>query len=407
MSIALAGFLTGFAKGAKERVDKEREENEALIQNRLKSAQANRLLFKKEQEAQRQLLQGRLETVSPYLPENATELQKMALIGNEEMTKQFVEYVNNSPKGKPVDLDNFIIINKDKVPQNFTSVQDYLKNISAAPTPVSQEQIDAIRQTEGFFGARVGPNVEKMAQQYGMSANQLLAYEDATVSTDFPQFARINIDATKKPKSFEDRIKELEAAGLAAAEANDTVGFENTKNLIKDLKEKQQTLTPEQLTWAEEMSRAKLAAANATTAQERSAAERRVAQLQRIDDIGKKSGEDKAVTESNLRSNVKIAIANDIRETFGERLKEGWKVGEGLDGIPTYQYVGQDAAINKEITKITRNAVKRALGVYINRDGTPMNAATRNVMVAYNINFSSPETNANPSGVDESNPLLR
>lgn len=194
MSVALTGFLTGFAKGAKERVEKEKEENEALIANRLKTAATNRLLRQKEVEAQKQLLKDRLESVSAFLPPDATEEQKLALVSNKEIADTFVAARKDNPN---LDVNKFLVVNKDKVPKNFTSVQQYLDTISASPTPVAQEQIDTIRQTQGAFGARVGANVEKMAQQYGVSAGELLAYEQPMTTPELPQFASINLETLR------------------------------------------------------------------------------------------------------------------------------------------------------------------------------------------------------------------
>lgn len=194
MSVALTGFLTGFAKGAKERIEKEKEENEAFIANRLKTAATNRLLRQKEVEAQKQLLKDRLESVSAFLPPDATEEQKLALMSNKDIAETFVAARKDNPN---LDLNKFLVMNKDKVPKNFTSVQQYLDTISAAPTPVAQEQIDTIRQTQGAFGARVGANVEKMAQQYGVSAGELLAYEQPMTTPELPQFASINLETLR------------------------------------------------------------------------------------------------------------------------------------------------------------------------------------------------------------------
>ena len=109
MSVALMGFLTGLAKGSTERIKKEREDNEALIENRLKMAATNKLRREKEREAQRALLNERYSTISSYLPADATEEQKLALVSNEAIAK---EYVAKRSAGADIDLNKFLVVNK-------------------------------------------------------------------------------------------------------------------------------------------------------------------------------------------------------------------------------------------------------------------------------------------------------
>lgn len=178
-SIALMGLLTGFAKGAAARIEKEKEENEALIQSRLKMAAINKKKREAEIEARKTALTERYSALTPFLDGSEAEEEKLALLSNDAITKDFVD---RRSRGEVVDLKQYLVMNKEKVPQNFTSVQQYIDTLSAAPQPVAPEQMQAaLGDTRGFLGARTGVSAgraEKIAGALGAgSAAELLAYE--------------------------------------------------------------------------------------------------------------------------------------------------------------------------------------------------------------------------------------
>lgn len=405
MGIALTGFLTGFAKGAKERIEKESEENEALIANRLKMAQTTRLVRQKEQEAKVQLLTSRYKTVSPYLPPEATEEQKMALMSNEEIATQYAERRKN---GETIDLDNFLIINKDKIPKGLTSVQQMIEEAKIAPAPIDQAEVDAIRQTKGFLGARTGPNVDKMAQQFGVSARDLLAYEKPQDSTDLTEFASINPEALKKPKGFDDRIAELETQALTAGEAGNKEEFETIRSQISTLTQMKDSLSPPKAEWAANMSRLKMLALYGTP-EEKAKANKELDAAYRIEQRGQKQ-DSKVPPASELRAQIKIAFANDIEKTFGTRMKDNWTKQIGPDGIAEYKYTGSgDAAIKveNEIQRVKTEALQRVLFPYVH-NGKVASEDVSAVARAYNFDLRRfGQQPPNDARVDESNPLLR
>ena len=382
MSIALTGFLTGFAKGAKERIDTQREENEAMIQNRLKMAQTNRLLYKKEQDAQKQLLNDRLSTVSSYLPEGATEEQKLALISNEEIAKQFVDLRS---KGEEVDLNKFIVVNKDKIPANFSTVQNYIDTISAAPAPVSQEQIDTIRQTRGALGARVGANVEKLAQQYGVSAGELLAYEEKSGVPVVPQFARMNVSILKneKAKDVDTRIKEAQSMYLDALDefGADSQEAKVAKAQYDNLQVLKTELEPETVKWADYVGKLKLAIVNAKTPQERAAAQQEYNKVIAIEKQGQSSGEGggKIPTANTLSGLLTKAGTRAVTEKFGGDVAKNLIVDTAPDGSTSFRYIGTDPTARAQVLNTAKEAMRYAVQPYLDMTGRPLN---RDVEVA-------------------------
>lgn len=207
-SIALMGLLTGFAKGASARIEKEREDNEALIQSRLKMAAINKQKRQAEIEARKTALTERYSALTPFLDGSEAEEEKLALLSNDAITKDFVD---RRSRGEVVDLKQYLVMNKEKVPQNFTSVQQYIDTLSAAPQPVAPEQMQAaLGDTRGFLGARTGVSAgraEKIAGALGAgSAAELLAYErmEPVSAEPLMDVARINM------KKFEPVYKTLE-----------------------------------------------------------------------------------------------------------------------------------------------------------------------------------------------------
>jgi hypothetical protein len=387
MSFALKGFITGFAKGAKERIEKEREENEAAIQNRLKMAATNRTLRQKELDAQKQLLTGRLETVSSYLPEDVTEEQKLALISNEEIAKQFVDLRS---KGEKVDLNQFLVVNKDKVPQNFSTVQQYINTISTAPAPVAQERVDAIRQTRGIFGARTGANVEKMAQQFGASAAELLAYEERSGVPMVPQFARMNVNMLRneKTKGIDDRLKDAQSMYLDALEQDgaDSQAAAVAKQRYDNLLVLKDQLDPEKVKWADYVGSLKMAIVNAKTPAERQAAQREYDQAIAIERRGRDTdgeGGGKIPTANTLSNLLARSGTRAVTEQFGSQVGQNLIIEQTPDGGASFRYIGTDTAARDRITNAARQAMRFTVQPYLDMEGRPLN---RDVEVALRAN---------------------
>lgn len=204
-SIALMGLLTGFAKGATARIEKEREENEELIRSRLKLAAVNKQKRDVETSARKKELLERYNTISPYLDDTINEQEKLALISNETFAKEFAE---KRSAGEPLDLKTYLQINKDKIPKNFTTVQEYINSLQTTPEAVSPDQMQAaLGERRGFLGARTGVSpggAERIARSLGSgaSAAELLAYERAAPPESEPLTDIARFGAIKAEESF-------------------------------------------------------------------------------------------------------------------------------------------------------------------------------------------------------------
>ena len=236
-SIALMGLLTGFAKGASARIEKEREDNEALIQSRLKMAAINKQKRQAEIEARKTALTERYSALTPFLDGSEAEEEKLALLSNDAITKDFVD---RRSRGEVVDLKQYLVMNKEKVPQNFTSVQQYIDTLSAAPQPVDPEQMQAaLGDTRGFLGARTGVSAgraEKIAGALGAgSAAELLAYErmEPVSAEPLMDVAKINVEMfPQAPKSLDDQIERQTSVVSSVA---DKFGEDSEQTIPKEV----------------------------------------------------------------------------------------------------------------------------------------------------------------------------
>jgi hypothetical protein len=426
MSIALMGFIQGAATTATQRIDKEREENTAMIQNRLKMAAQNRQLRQKEVQAKQDLLRKRYDTVSSYLPEDATEEQKLALISNEEIAKQFV---GARSKGEQVDLNQFLIMNRDSIPENFDTVQQYIQNISSIPAPVPEEQVEAIRQTRGFLGARVGANVEQIAQQFGASAGELLAYESRNSVPVVPQFARINIEAIAKRKDAKERMRDAEIDYLDAVTQHGMNSQEAqfAKSEYDFLKAASKNLNPEQLKFADMIGAAKM---NAESARRRFG-EDSAEYMSARDEVIKmenqfKTDKEKTPALSTLRTVYRAGATEAVMSKYGNLIGNGIVTTQDADGNTVLNITGLNLEKQNEVRDYFRQSIRGIAFRQLDMDGRPLNADVETALRSLGVeidadgraifpgqgprrqdNVSAAPQPIRPDEIDLNNPLLK
>lgn len=389
MAIALTGFLTGFAKGAKERIEKEREENEALIESRLKMANTNRLKAQVERDAQRQVLRDRYDSVRSYLPAGATEEQKLALISNPEMAKKFVE------KEGRVDVNEFILLNKENIPKNFTTVQKFIEETYKPATPLSETQMQqAFGETRGFLGARTGVSAggaERLAKQYGVPAAELLAYEQKQELPRMPEVARMNVELLKeeeKAKTPEQRIQMRQNAFIDAVEkyGADSPEAEAAKQDAIDLAVRVKSLNPTQEKFSDMLDKAKVKAATARpgTPEHKAA----MAEVDRLVSIGKREeGEAKLPSIPQMRGLFSDTVTRAVTSKFGSLVGKDIAIETSLDGTSTYKYIGTDAATRQQIREEELKALARQYRTLSDGAGRPLNSDVQRALIAYGVEF--------------------
>jgi hypothetical protein len=215
MAINLMGFVSGFAKGASERIDDEREKEETALANRFKLAAVNKMTREKEANELKGLYAERIKNFNAAYPE-ATEEEVIAAVSTENIYSNLMDAYN---KKKPVDIKKHLYVNRDLIPEDFTDSLSYI-NKRIAPRFASSETA-AAEQSRSVFGATVTPD-EKMKQtyasQFGASAADLEKYSRGTATVeDIPAMGSLNIAALQDP---EERLKEARL-GLLDAETDE------------------------------------------------------------------------------------------------------------------------------------------------------------------------------------------
>ena len=229
MNIAMMGLIKGFAQGTSERIDKEREDEEALITNRFKMAAINKKQREEEAGALKEAAKARLDQVNTLFPGASLE-QRLALISNETMFSLAVK--NADTLADKEKLDSFIVVNKEKIPSTFKTAQDYINSITAKP---AGEMKMPEQQSREVFFADVTPSAgrqQKIAQQFGTSAEELYAYEKATGPISASVYGSVNLEALKKPKDLEDQIKEIDLKATDPATSEDERAVLNERKAV-------------------------------------------------------------------------------------------------------------------------------------------------------------------------------
>lgn len=239
----MMGLIKGFAEGTSDRITKEREEEKTLIANRFKMAAINKKQREEEDKVKKEAAKARNEQINTLLPGASLE-QRLALMSNETMFNLAIE--NKDVLADKEKLDEFIVINKEKIPANFKTVQDYINSLTSKPQgPSKMPEM----QTREVFFSRVSPDqrqMDAMASQYGSSAADLLAYEGVTEAEAMPSFGSVNLDVIKTPKKLATQIEELRTSLVDASpeeqvaitsKIEELVAFQNVGQSPKTLKE--------------------------------------------------------------------------------------------------------------------------------------------------------------------------
>jgi hypothetical protein len=395
-SIALMGLLTGFAKGASARIEKEREDNEALIQSRLKMAAINKQKRQAEIEARKTALTERYSALTPFLDGSEAEEEKLALLSNDAITKDFVD---RRSRGEVVDLKQYLVMNKEKVPQNFTSVQQYIDTLSAAPQPVAPEQMQAaLGDTRGFLGARTGVSAgraEKIAGALGAgSAAELLAYErmEPVSAEPLMDVARINVDLyPAKLKTPKEQAEHIQSKIVQYELTGNTAEADNAKIELGRLEAVLATMTPEEASWTER--RNKLQAVVASDRSTPEAKNKALAEIRRGDAVGP------PLSPDLLLKTATLAGTAALEKVYGELIGQGITLLTAADGTTSFQVIpGTKAEKQQEdIRKTYEEGVRSVLRLVVDPVTQLPNPAYEAVFKAFAMGFKPKEAPPAPS----------
>ena len=364
-SIALTGLLTGLALGKAEKLKREREENEELITTRLKLAAVNKQKREAEVAAKKTALTDRYSSISPYLTGSETEQEKLALISNDAIAKDFID---RRGKGEALDLSSYLVTNKDKIPKSFETVQKYIDSLSAAPAAVSPEQMQAaLGQNRGFFRTGISTGrAEKIAGTVGggASAAQLLAYEGVGPSTTEPLLDVARINAELYPKDIKKPEEQLEHLQGKVVQFTRQFGEDDprTTKALEELATTEsaiKTLTPTQRSWSKRRNElVAIVASPDTTVQEKDKAE---VEIMRGDGIDKNM-----LSPGDLFKFAQTAGTNAVARKYGSLVGKDIAVTANADGSSSYTYIGDPGAdVKKDIDAVYASAVRAVAGRFV------------------------------------------
>jgi hypothetical protein len=380
MGLALLGALAGFASGSAKRIEKEREENAALIKSRLQLAAINKKKREEEINARKQVYMNRYSSIQPYLFEGATEEQKLALISDDAITKDFIEKRRG---GRSFDINEYLITNRAKIPDSFVSAKKTINDLSATPTPMTEEQMrGAFGSATGFLGANVGVSpgrAERIAAGLGGgTAAELLAYENMQPVEAEPLsgVARINVAMfPKDPKTLDEQITQQQSVVSAVADQfgddSEETGAAITR--LETLKQRKSVLDPDQQSFATMLDRAKAAVASADTDEKRKTAQ---ARLDRLIAIGRDSKERKLPSVASMNNLLTDAATKAVVRTHGRLVNNGISLDTERDAegntFRTFRYVGGNNEEEALIQATARNAMKEVADTFMDSDGSPI-----------------------------------
>ena len=222
MGINLKGFATGFAKTLATRIEDERDKEEKILSNRFNLAASNRLTRQKEASELRKVYETRVKNFNSAYP-MATEQQIAAAISTETnydtLMKAHEEGFSDDEKANV--LSNYVKVGE--MPEKFTTAMDLVQQRV-------QPQVGEVKQAKGQTNKLLGfidvsPSERKRqmyAEQYGVGADELDAYaEGAAPVSDLGSMGSVSSGFLKKPKSPEDRLKNLRLALMDATDEDE------------------------------------------------------------------------------------------------------------------------------------------------------------------------------------------
>ena len=216
MKNALMGLITGFAKGTSDRITEERADEKSQLSNRFKMAAINKKQRDIEDQAKKEKAEERNDQINTFYA-GASLAQRLAMMSNETMFNLAIENKEAlSGEANKEKLDKFIVVNEDKIPKNWKTVQDYIASLKSAPQAAATMQDE---QTREVFGFRVTPNQAEMdgiASQFGSTAAELQAYENMPAASSSPVLGSVNLDVLKTPEKLGDRIEKARQSLVGA-----------------------------------------------------------------------------------------------------------------------------------------------------------------------------------------------
>lgn len=212
MGFNLTAFIGGAAGKATELVDEERKQQKDIVTARLQKAAESKAVYDRETEAQRKVLTDTYSTLSQQAGfKDLTPAQQASILSSTEIS---ADYITQSKAGKPVDVASRYNLAVSTAAGTETPEQ-MVKNFGVAPTStLTDEEVDKSMGT-GIF-SKSTKQADAIATAFGApTAKGLLAYEGATAPTLQPT-ASFAEGALKVPETM---AESMELASQAVRDA--------------------------------------------------------------------------------------------------------------------------------------------------------------------------------------------
>jgi hypothetical protein len=408
MGLALLGALAGFATGAAERIEKEREENAELIKSRLQLAAVNKKRREEERKAAQEEYRKRFSTVSPYLGSGVPEEIKLALISNENVAQEFAE---RSKAGEALDAVTFVREKaediKKKLPSTFSTTRNWIDTYGAAPAALTDEQMkQAFGRQEGFFGANVGVSpgrAERIARGLGGgSARELLAYENMQPLQKDSLADLVTINREQYGPMADSVEKAFEKAQMNLFNAERRLNKDDPR-LIK-LREETKALRAQIEAPVKSLDeRANKLASQLQMAESEGDADSAAAIKSQLDVLYTAIKNHKTAMEGNkpksvatITSSVEKAIQTRLEEKYGVELFSEPKtisLGDGEFYVARGLKSSVTPEVEQQILRDKRGFAQAALRAYglLDDKGQPLYDSVRDVMYNYGLRGSLPQ----------------
>jgi len=408
---ALTGLITGFAKAESERIDKEREDQETLMLNRLKLAAANKKQIEEEGVKLKEAAKSRYDFVETNFVD-ATEQQKIAIASNPFLISQLKAKIEARESVTKEDLDKFIIANTDKI--KWKTAKEYYESL-AQPSTVTP--IQTVGEQTGRLGERISPKrskLESMAATFGAkSPEELLAYESAKRPEAPEVLGSIRAGFLAKPKSFDQEMdQQLQTVYRLEQSSPDSPEYKEAKSKLASMITWKETLNPTQATIANRINDLGLKANEFAKVGDTDNEAKLLKEIRRLQSYqspekGKEGKSFDDMTYSQISSSLTKGIVNQLGEFFGPDVKDQLIIETSLDGSSTFKYTGTNEQLRKAIYQKRNEIVKRIAQPWLVKN-KPTTAAARQAILSTGVQLKDDGTLSDEvvffRGVDQSEP---
>jgi len=317
MGFNLSAFIGGAAERGSEMIAEEREQQRNIVAGRLKKAAESKATYQKQVEAEKAALRDTYNTLSQFSSFNdLTKQQQTAILSSSSIANDFVE---RQKSGNPFNVDQVYKFKGDEA--TVMSPQEYIDKVGQG-----QPAADMTQQMQGFGTGRRRRDADEIASVYGDTPEGLASFEGRTVADRAPM-ASFAEGAFAKPETLEARLEKARKAFADATTPEDREAAEDAARSIqaamavgqnpKDLKAYADKLSMQVMNASTpEAKQAAQAKLNRVNAQIRSNG---AAQAQEKETAGKNS-----LTYPQLRGAVDRRIEEDLIAKFGlNAIREG------------------------------------------------------------------------------------